>query len=126
MEGTHGQLGARLADGLGGDDTHRLAGAHRFADGQVDAVALGAHAAAGTAGQHGADLHLMDAVGLRTSAFSLRSMVSRVNRTSPVAGSTRSSAGSGRGCSAKVSMTWPCSSISATRMPSVVPQSPHG
>ena len=65
VEGTHGQLGARLADGLGGDDAHRLTGAHGLADGQVDAVALGAHAAAGPAGEHGADLHRVDAVLLQ-------------------------------------------------------------
>ena len=29
VEGTHGQLGAGLADGLGGDDADRLAGADR-------------------------------------------------------------------------------------------------
>ncbi len=46
VESTHGQLGSGLSDGLGGDDTHRLAGAYRLTDGQVDAVALGAHAAA--------------------------------------------------------------------------------
>ena len=55
MEGPHGQLGAGLADGLGGDDADGLAGAHRLLGGQVHAVALGAHAAVGLAGQHGAD-----------------------------------------------------------------------
>ena len=62
VEGTHGQLGAGLTDGLGGDDTHRLASAHRLTNGQVDAVALGAHAAAGPAGKDRADLHFMDTV----------------------------------------------------------------
>ena len=65
VEGTHGQLGTGLADGLGGDDTHGLALAHGLADGQVDAVALGAHAAAGLTGEHGADHDLMDTVGLQ-------------------------------------------------------------
>ena len=35
------------------------------ASGQVDAVAAGTHAAAGPAGEHGADLDLVDAVGLQ-------------------------------------------------------------
>ncbi len=35
MEGTHGQLGARLADRLGRDDAHRLADAHPGAGGEV-------------------------------------------------------------------------------------------
>jgi hypothetical protein len=56
VEGTHGQLGAGLADGLGGDDADGLAGVHGLAGGQVDAVALGAHAALGLAGEHAADL----------------------------------------------------------------------
>ena len=55
VEGTHGQLGAGFADGLGGNDADRLARTHRLLGGQVHAVALGAHAAVGLAGQHGAD-----------------------------------------------------------------------
>ena len=55
VEGTHGQLGTGLADGLGRDDADRLAGADRLLGGQVHAVALGAHAAVGLAGQNGAD-----------------------------------------------------------------------
>ena len=65
VEGTHGQLGAGLADGLGRDDADSLAGAHRAAGGQVHAVAAGADAALGPAGQHRADLHLVDTVGLQ-------------------------------------------------------------
>ena len=61
---SHGQLGARLADGLGGDDADGLALADRLADGEVHAVAAGAHAVAGAAGQDGADLQAVDAVGL--------------------------------------------------------------
>ena len=56
MEGTHGQLGTGLTDGLCGDDAHGLAGSHRLGGGQVHAVALGADTAVGLAGQHGADL----------------------------------------------------------------------
>ncbi len=58
VEGTHGQLSTGLTDGLGGDDADRLTGAHALAGGQVDAVALGADAAVGVAGQDGADLRL--------------------------------------------------------------------
>ena len=62
VERTHGQLRARLADGLGGDDADRLAGVDRLADGQVDAVALGADAAARLAGHDAADLDFLNAV----------------------------------------------------------------
>ena len=57
VEGTHGQLGTGLADGLGGDNAHGFAHRHRLAVGQVRAVALGADALGGAAGQDGADLH---------------------------------------------------------------------
>ena len=61
VEGAHGELGARLADGLGGDDADRLADVHLAAAGQVAAVALDADAAPRLAGEHRADLHLVDA-----------------------------------------------------------------
>ena len=48
VEGSHGQLGTRLADGLGRDDTDRLAHRDRLAVGQVGAVALVADAVLGT------------------------------------------------------------------------------
>src|SRR5690606_4604451 len=40
MEGTHRQLGTRLADGLGGDDAHRGADVHRTTGRKVVTVAL--------------------------------------------------------------------------------------
>src|SRR5207247_7135923 len=46
MEGPHGQLGARLADRLRGDDADRLTELDRLAGSKVTAVALRAHAAA--------------------------------------------------------------------------------
>ena len=55
VEGTHGELGARLADGLGGDDAHGLADVDQVSPGQVAAVAHGAHAVLGLAGQGRAD-----------------------------------------------------------------------
>ena len=51
VEGTHRQLGAGLADGLGGDDADRLADVHQLAGGQRAAVALGADADLGLADQ---------------------------------------------------------------------------
>src|SRR6185295_19507866 len=51
VEGPHRQLRARLADGLGGDDAHRLAHADRLAGGEVAAVAPAAHAVARLAGE---------------------------------------------------------------------------
>ena len=65
VEGAHGQLGARLADGLGGDDADRLAHLDQVAAGQVAAVAQLADAALGLAGQDGADLDPLDADGLQ-------------------------------------------------------------
>ena len=51
VEGPHRQLGARLADRLGGDDADRFADVHRGAAGQVAAVAGAADADLGLAGQ---------------------------------------------------------------------------
>jgi hypothetical protein len=51
VEGPHGQLGARLTDGLGGKDAHRLAHLNRSSMGQVPAIALGAQTMFGAAGQ---------------------------------------------------------------------------
>ena len=63
MEGAHGELGARLADGLGRDDAHRLADVHRAAGGQVGAIALGANAALAAAGKYAAALDGLDPCG---------------------------------------------------------------
>ena len=56
VEGPHRELRAGLADGLGGDDAHRLAHLGQAPGGQHPPVALAAHAPPGLAGQHGADL----------------------------------------------------------------------
>ena len=61
MEGTHGQLGAGLADGLSGDDADRLTDLDALAVGHVGAVAACADAHMGAAGHDGADLQLGDA-----------------------------------------------------------------
>src|SRR5699024_2437582 len=58
VEGAHGQLRARLADRLGGDDADGLADVDQLAGGERLAVALGAGAHRRVAGQHGADLRL--------------------------------------------------------------------
>ena len=49
MERPHGQLSARLADRLGGDDAYGLADADEEARGEVPAVAQPAHALASLA-----------------------------------------------------------------------------
>ena len=61
VEGAHRQLRAGLADRLGGDDADRQAELDHLAGGQVAAVAVRADAAPALAGQHRADLHLLDA-----------------------------------------------------------------
>ena len=60
VEGSHRQLRTGLADGLGRDDTDRLAGADGLARGKVHAVALRANAAVGLARKHRADLDGVD------------------------------------------------------------------
>jgi hypothetical protein len=61
VERTHGELGARLADRLGGDDAHRHAQLDQLARRQVAAVAERADAALALAGEHRADADLLDA-----------------------------------------------------------------
>ena len=61
VERTHRELGARLADRLAGDDADRFADVDLVAAREVASVALGADAAAGLAGEHGADDDLFDA-----------------------------------------------------------------
>src|SRR5690606_25486646 len=61
VERAHGQLRARLADGLGRDDAHRFAHFHQLARGQVAPVAAHAHAVPGAASQHRANLDRLHA-----------------------------------------------------------------
>ena len=61
VERTHRELRTGLADRLAGDDADRLADVDLVATGEVAPVALGAHAAPGLAGEHGADDDLFDA-----------------------------------------------------------------
>ena len=58
---THRELGARLADGLGGDDADRGADVDRTTRGEVPAIALLADTVLGTAGEKGAELDLLEA-----------------------------------------------------------------
>ena len=64
VERAHGELRAGLADGLRGDDADGFAQLDHAAGGQVAAVAAGADAAPGFAGEHGANLDALDARGL--------------------------------------------------------------
>ena len=61
VEGPHRQLGARLADRLGGDDADRFADVDRRTAGKVTPVALAAHALLGRADQRRADLDALKA-----------------------------------------------------------------
>src|SRR5690606_23826679 len=64
VESTHGQLGTRLTDGLGGDDADRFTDVDLVATGQIAAVALGADTVAGFAGDRRTHHHFVDAVAL--------------------------------------------------------------
>ena len=57
MEGTHGQLGTRLTDGLGRDDSDCLTHLYRLAGGHVGAVTLRADTDVALTGQYSADLN---------------------------------------------------------------------
>ena len=61
VEGPHRQLGARLADRLGGDDADRLADIDRRAAGEIAPVALAADAMLALADQRRADVDRLDA-----------------------------------------------------------------
>src|SRR5699024_5613100 len=63
VERAHGQLGTGLTDRLRGDDADGLADVDQLAGGHRAAVALGADARAGAAGEHRADLDLRDTRG---------------------------------------------------------------
>ena len=63
MEGTHGQLGTGLTDGLGSDDADCFADIDLAAVRHVLAVAAGTYAVFGTAGEDGTDGCLCDAAG---------------------------------------------------------------
>ena len=64
VEGTHGELRAGLADGLRRDDAEGFAELDHAAGAEVAAVAEHADAATGFAGEHRADLDLLDARAL--------------------------------------------------------------
>ena len=57
VEGAHGQLGAGLADGLGGHGADRFAEGDELVLAEVKAVALRADAADGPAGKRRTDVH---------------------------------------------------------------------
>ena len=61
VEGPHGQLGAGLANRLGGNHTDRLAAVDQTTTAQIAAVTTGANAKAGFAGERGAHLDFVDA-----------------------------------------------------------------
>src|SRR5690554_3612736 len=64
VEGTHGQLGTRLTDGLGSDNTHCLTDVDQVTTCQIATIAGGAHAVAGLAGDRRTHDDLVDTVGL--------------------------------------------------------------
>src|SRR5208282_4712409 len=75
VEGPHGELGARFADGLGGDDSGSFAEFDEAARGQVAAVAHDADTAFGFAGKHGTDFYPLDAGGLNRAGEFFRDLL---------------------------------------------------
>ncbi len=71
VEGAHGELGAGFADGLCGDDANGFADAAGFGGGEVEAVAFGADAVFGFAGEDGADADFFDAEFFDGGSFGL-------------------------------------------------------
>ena len=65
VERTHGELRARLANGLSGDNADCSANVHRTARGQVPTVALLAHAMLSVAGHDRADDDRVNASSLK-------------------------------------------------------------
>ncbi len=60
VEGPHGQLGPRLANGLGSDNTDRFAKIDQVPPGQVSTITEGADAALAFTRQHRADFDLFN------------------------------------------------------------------
>src|SRR5258708_3829402 len=60
VERAHGELRARFADGLRGDDADRFAQFDHAAGSEIAAIAKRANAAAGFAGEHRTDAHALD------------------------------------------------------------------
>ena len=75
VEGTHGELRSRLADGLRRDDAGGLAQLDQTARRQVAAVAHHADTALGFAGEHRANLHPLDTGGLHRVGQVLRDLL---------------------------------------------------
>src|SRR5713226_6646354 len=64
VEGAHGELRARLADGLRSDDADGFAQFDHATGSEVAAIAQRANAAAGFASEHGTDAHALDSRAL--------------------------------------------------------------
>ena len=86
VERAHGQLGARLADRLGGDHADRFADVDQDAAAEVAAVALGAQAVARFAGERRAHPDLVDAEGFDVLHASSSSRVPAAKTISCVSG----------------------------------------
>ena len=70
MKGTHCQLGSRLADGLGSDDTNRFTDLHHAAMGKIAPIALHTGATLAPAGEDRADMNSLQA-GLLDPSYRL-------------------------------------------------------
>ena len=125
MERAHGELRARLADRLRGDDADRLAHIDRRAAGEIAPVALAADARLGVAGQHRTDAHLLHAGG--DELLDMRLLEQRaVRRPAPrcsIGSRTSSAVVRPRMRLASDATTVPASMMARTLMPRVVPQS---
>ena len=69
VEGSHGQLGTRLTDGLCSDDADCLTNLNRFAGCHVGTIALCADAELGTTGKDRTDLYFLDGLAILVNAY---------------------------------------------------------
>ncbi len=101
VERAHGELGARLADRLRRDDADRLAHVDRRAAGEIAPVAQPADAVLGLAGEHRADLHLLDAGGVDRGHSPPRRSSRPPRRSRSRRGRAASPPRCGRGCGSR-------------------------
>ena len=88
MEGSHGELRTRFANGLGSDNSNRFSRIHQAAVSQVPSITLDADAVTGFCRPDGANLHFFDTSVFNALASSSLIISLAATKTSPVSGCT--------------------------------------